>query len=174
MASLSSALRWLRINPGGLVALLLMVEGLLWLSNRLDWPHWHKGYAVLVAVAMVGVVLLAMLVWFAIALVFRLRFQFTIRTLLVLTVAVALPFSWFGVEMKKAWEQAAVTAAIERGGGAWVYDWGVAIQGRLACHGKRQNCCGFCWEKNSSQRLSVCICSTCPKSRMSICLDSEC
>ena len=121
--ALLSKLRWLRITPGRLVALLVIVEGLLWLSNRLEWPHWHKGYAVLVAVAGVAVVLFAMLLWFVVALVFRWRFQFTIRTMLVLTVAVALPFSWLGVEMKKVREQAAVTAWTEREGGAWVYDW---------------------------------------------------
>jgi hypothetical protein len=31
---------------------LLAVEGLLWLSERFGWLAWHKGYAVLAAVAM--------------------------------------------------------------------------------------------------------------------------
>src|ERR1039458_79021 len=69
-----------------------------------------------------------MLVWFVIALVFRWRFQFSIRSLLVLVVAVALPFSWLGVEMKQAREQKAVVAAIEKLGGTvgyyWTYDIG--------------------------------------------------
>ena len=104
-------------TPAWLVLGLLVVEGLLWLSERFGWPAWHKGYAVLSAVAGVGVVLGVMLVWWVAALVFHLRFQFSIRSLLVLTVAVALPCSWFGVELKKAREQRQAVDAIETWGG---------------------------------------------------------
>ena len=102
---------------------LLVVECLLWLSNRLGW--WHKGYAVLAAIAVVGAVLLLMLLWFFVALGFRLgrRFQFTIRTLLVLTVAVALPCSWLGVEMRKAREQKEAVAELEKSGCLVPYEW---------------------------------------------------
>ena len=34
-------------TPGWLVLRSLAVTGLLWLSDWLGWPHWHKGYAVL-------------------------------------------------------------------------------------------------------------------------------
>jgi len=101
------------------------VECLLWLSNRLDWPHWHKGFAVLVAVTSVGVVLVTLLLWFAIALISRLKFQFTIRTMLILTIAVALPFSWLAVGMKAAREQKEAVATIVSGGGHVSYDWQV-------------------------------------------------
>lgn len=37
-----------------LLLLLLVVEALLFLSNWLGWPAWHKGYAVLTCVAVVG------------------------------------------------------------------------------------------------------------------------
>ena len=84
---------------------LLAVECLLWLSERFGWLPWHKGYAVLTAVASVGVAMLAMVVWFGVALVFRRRFQFSLRSLLLLVVVVALPFSWLAVEMKEAREQ---------------------------------------------------------------------
>ena len=104
--------RWFCPTPGWLVLGSLAVTGLLWLSNWLEWPAWHKGYAVLVAVAGVGVVLAVILVWWLAALVFRWRFQFGLRTLLVLTVAVALPFSWLATEINKAREQKAAVAAI--------------------------------------------------------------
>ena len=42
----------------------------------------------------VGVVCVAMLLWLIVALVSHPRFQFSIRSLLILTVAVALPCSW--------------------------------------------------------------------------------
>jgi hypothetical protein len=120
MASLSSALRWLRPTPGLLIAILLVVEGLLWLSNWLNWLP--KGYAVLIAVASAAVMLLAIVLWFVIALVFHLRFQFSIRTLLVMTIAVALPFSWLGVEMKKAREQGRLVNLSQRAGRQVEYD----------------------------------------------------
>jgi hypothetical protein len=54
-----------------------------------------------------------MLNWFVLALVFRWRFQFSIRSLLVLTVAVAVPFSWLAVEMKRARKQRETIEAIQ-------------------------------------------------------------
>jgi hypothetical protein len=99
--------RWFRLTPGHVVIGLLAVEVGLWLSERIGWFGWHKGYAVLTCVAVAGVAMLLMLVWFGVALIFRQRFQFSIRSLLVLTVAVAIPSSWLAVETKKAGEQEA-------------------------------------------------------------------
>jgi hypothetical protein len=96
------SIHWFHVTFGHCLAALLIAEGLLWLSERFGWLPWHKGYAVLTAVAAVGVVLVGMLLRFAVALLFRRRFQFTIRSLLVLVVVVAMPCSWLGVEMKKA------------------------------------------------------------------------
>jgi len=121
MTAPESKRRWYRPTPGRLVALLLIVEGLLWVSGWFQWLP--KGYTVLLAVASVGVVLVTMLLWFLVALVFRLRFQFTLRTMLVLTVAVALPFSWLAVEMKRAREQRDLVDEIQKGGGNVIYDW---------------------------------------------------
>jgi hypothetical protein len=67
--------------------------------------------------------LLALLFWWGIALMFRLRFQFNLRSLLLLVVAVALPCSWLAVEMKKAREQKAFVAAIGESGGILHFDW---------------------------------------------------
>ncbi len=94
--------RWYRLTPDRLILVLLAVEGLLWLSERLGWPVWHKGYAVLTAVATVGVAFLAMLLWFAASLIFHWRFQFSLRSLLVLAVVIALPGSWMAAEIRQA------------------------------------------------------------------------
>ena len=95
------------------------MTGLLFLSERWRWFWFNerKGWTVLIAVAAVGAVLLTMLLWWLAALVFRWRLQFSIRSLLVLVVAVALPCSWVAVEMKKAREQAAAVEAIVGLGG---------------------------------------------------------
>ncbi len=102
---------------------LLVVECLLFLSERLQWPTSHKGYAVLTAVAAVCVVFTAMLLWFAASLLFRWRFQFSIRWLLIMVVVVAVPCSWLAVEMKAAKEQHDAVEAIMKLGATVRYDW---------------------------------------------------
>ncbi len=111
--------RWYRLTPGRLVIGLLLVECLLWLSERFQWFAFnqHKGWTVLFGVVGVGLAVLLMLLWFIIALLSRLRFQFSIRSLFVLTVAVAVPFSWLAVEMKAAREQKDAVEEIEKLGG---------------------------------------------------------
>lgn len=106
-AASRSAFRWLRLTPDRVVTGLLVVEVLMWLSGRF-LPFLfddHKGFGVLIALATVGAAIWLMAFWFAVSLLFRPRFQFSIRSLLVLTVAVAIPFSWLAVERKKADEQ---------------------------------------------------------------------
>ena len=97
--------RWYHLTPDRLVFLLLVIVALLWLSEGLGWPAWDKGYAVLAALACVGAGMLLMLAWFFAGLLFRWRFQFSIRSLLVLVVVVAVPCSWTAIETKKAREQ---------------------------------------------------------------------
>ena len=59
-----------------------------------SWPHWCSGW----------------------------RFQFSIRSLLVLTVAVALPCSWLAAEMKKARQQASDRDELWREGVTIMFD----------------------------------------------------
>ena len=89
-------------TPDRVVLLLLLVEALLFLSNWLGWPAWHKGYAVLTCVALVGVALLAMVAWFVVAVILRRQFQFGVRTLLTLVVVVSIPFSWLAEEVRRS------------------------------------------------------------------------
>ena len=84
------------------------------------------GDAALVAVAGVGVALAVMLLWWLAALVFRWRFQFSLRSLLMLTLAVALPCSWLAVEAKRAKEQYKVLR-----GPQVVYEWQISAPGVL-------------------------------------------
>ncbi len=81
--------------PGHLLLGLLAVEGVMWLSSRLGWPQWHKGYAVLVALAGVLVAFLGMSLWYLAAVLFHGRFQFSLRWLLV-SVAAKLGASFAG------------------------------------------------------------------------------
>jgi hypothetical protein len=117
--------RWFHPTPGRLLVVLLAVEGGLMLSERFQWFSFneHKGWTVLIAMAALGLFLLFMLVWFVFALLFRRRFQFSIRSLLVLTIVVAIPFSWFAVEMKWAREQKETVEAFRKLGNGVGYDY---------------------------------------------------
>jgi Leucine-rich repeat (LRR) protein len=127
-ATPEARVRWFHPTPGRFVIVLLAVECLLWLSERFGWLGWHKGYAVLTCVAAVGLAMLGMLVWFGAALVLRRRFQFSIRSLLVLVIGVAVPCSWLAVEIRAAKRQKEVVEAIVKVGG--VLDWD--LEPRLA------------------------------------------
>ena len=65
----------------------------------------------------VGVVMLLMLLWFIFALIVRWHFQFSVRSLLVLAVAVAIPCGWLSSDMKKARKENVAAAAIQELGG---------------------------------------------------------
>ena len=116
MTELQPQRRWYRLTPDRLVLLLLVVECLLWMSNRLGWPAWQKSYTLCVSMASPGIALILMLVWSVGALIFRWRFQFSIRSLLVLVVVVAVPFSLAASETKE--EQDALTSLGKYYGGA--------------------------------------------------------
>ncbi len=120
--------RWFHPAPAWLVLGSLAATGFLFLSERFRWFAFnhHKGWTVLIAVAEVGVVLAVMGLWWLVAVVARWRFQFSIRTLLVLVLAVAMPFSWLAVEMKKAREQRKAINTIVQAGGFVRYDHEIA------------------------------------------------
>jgi len=107
MTDPTSTRRRFCLTPAWLICGLLVVEGLLWLSERYRWFWFNekKGWTVLIVVAVVGVAMILMLLWFVVALLFRWRFQFAIRSLLVLVLAIALPFSWLAVEVKETKRQ---------------------------------------------------------------------
>ena len=96
--------RWLRPTPDRLVLALLAPEGFLLLSERFEWFAFNeeKAHTLMIAGAVVGAAMLLMVLWFLSAIVFRWRFQFSIRSLLALALVVAIPCSWFAVERQRA------------------------------------------------------------------------
>jgi hypothetical protein len=115
--------RWFHVTPDRFVVGLLLMQCLLWLSERFQWFRFntYMGWTVLIDASVVGVAMLVMLLSFVVALVFRLRFQFSIRLLFLLTVSVAFACSWFAVENERARKQAEAVGAIYSVGGrvAW-------------------------------------------------------
>lgn len=120
----ANRLRWFHPTPARLLVVLLAIEGVLLLSK----PWFPKGYAVLIAIASVGVTMVLMLVWWLLAVFLHWRFQFSLRSLLVATVAVAIPFSWLAVEMKAAREQREAVEMTQRFGGTTWYDYEGSIE----------------------------------------------
>ncbi len=99
--------RWYRITPDRFVIGILAMVALVWLSERFDWftlGH-HKGWAVLIAVAAFAAAMLLLVLLFVAALLFRWRFQFGIRSLLLLGLIVALLCSWMAVKIRAAKKQ---------------------------------------------------------------------
>jgi hypothetical protein len=117
--------RWFDPQPAWLIVLSLATTGFLFLSENYEWFAFNqqKGWTVLIAVACAATVLAFMLLWWLAALILRWPFQFTIRSLLVLVVVVALPCSWLAVAIKKSRGQRKAVEAIESLGGAVRYDW---------------------------------------------------
>ncbi len=116
--------RWYRLTPDRCVLGLLVLEGFLLLSEQFRWFSFNqrKGWTVLIALAAVGLTLLLMFLWFLAALLFRLRFQYNLRSLLVLVVVVAIPCSWLATARKWARRQQEAVAALRTAGGAVTYD----------------------------------------------------
>jgi hypothetical protein len=118
-------LRWYQPTPGRLLLILLAVEALLLLSERLRWFAFNesRGQTMLIAIAAVAATIAILLVWLLLALCFRWRFQFSLRSLLVFTVAVAIPCSWLAVEMSWVRQRRATMFSLKLVGSAFQYEY---------------------------------------------------
>lgn len=123
-------LLWYSLPPGLLPVVSLALSGILLLSK--DW--FPKGWAVLIAIASVVAAIALMLFGHLLALLFRRRFQFSMRSLFVLTIAVAVPFSWLAVEMKGAKNQRKTVESLRKLGCKVCYDyeWNSSTGNRIA------------------------------------------
>jgi len=70
-----------------------------------------------------------MLLWLVVSLLSRWRFQFSLRSLVVLVVAVAVPLGWFGVRLREAERQRRAVEAIRKAGGTVWYDYHNTLYG---------------------------------------------
>jgi hypothetical protein len=122
MTTPASKPRWYHLTPARFFIGLLVMQVFLLLSERLQWFAFNekKGWTVLIAVGVVGVAVVAMLVWALVCLCIRLRFQFGVRSLLLFLVAVSVPLGWFAWEMERARRQREAVEWVERSGG-WVF-----------------------------------------------------
>jgi hypothetical protein len=101
---------------------LLAVEVFLLLSDYFRWfpLNEHKGWTVLLSLAVQVLALVALVVWFLASRVLHRQFQFGLRTLLLFVVMCAIVCSWMTVEMQAARRQRVAVEWVERSGG-WVF-----------------------------------------------------
>ncbi len=114
-----SRIRSLLVLTVALLVALLVVEQVFLLSER--WLP--NGCSAWTTVASIASLMTLMFLWCAAALTFRWQFQFSLRSLLALTIVVAIPCSWMAVEMEQARGQRAAVQAIRELGGSVVYDY---------------------------------------------------
>jgi hypothetical protein len=115
------ARRWFHLTPDRFVTGMFVVVCLLWLSE--SFHLFAKGWAVLTAITSISVAALMMLLWFAASLFLRRRFQFSIRSLFLLVLAVAVPCGWLAVERERARRQSETVEWTRKLGGYVEYDW---------------------------------------------------
>lgn len=108
---------------------LLGIVSMLLLGDRFHWLGLgsQKGYTVLAAAAIVAATTTFVLLWLIASLLFRWRFQFGIRSLLVLAVIVAILCGWFVSERNETERQRQAVGEI-KGGQVW-YDYQLDVFG---------------------------------------------
>lgn len=110
---------WYRITPDRVLVALLTLECFLLLSEWFCWFdfNWRRGQTVLIALVAVGLTLLLMLFWLAAARLLDWRFQFSLRSLLFLVVAIAVGCGWLVTEIFTEKREGEVARAIRKAGG---------------------------------------------------------
>ena len=107
--------RWYHVTPDRFLIGLLAAVLLLLAADRFELLGLTRGsgWNVLLAGAVVCLGMFGCLIWFVAALLLKKRFQFGLKSLLVLTVVVAIPCSWFAVKIRQAKRQDAAVKAIQ-------------------------------------------------------------
>jgi hypothetical protein len=109
------------------IVLLLVVEAILFASERREWFAFnqHKGYTVLVALGVACGAVVALLLTGVASLLVRRRMQFSVRSLLLLVVAIAIPCCWLALERQRAARQQAALLVLREFPGIIKYDFDI-------------------------------------------------
>ena len=128
--------RWYRFTPDLFVICVLLVECVLWLWERSQSIALSplKGLIIPIYTAALCVAFLSILLWFIASLFFHRRFQFSLRSLFVLAIVVAVPCSRVATLMQQARHQREAVAMICSLGGdvheaQHFPDWWITLHG---------------------------------------------
>jgi hypothetical protein len=113
--------RWYHLTPDRFVFGLLAVEVFLLLSEGGQWFAFNenKGWTVLIGLAVLGLAILVLFVWFGLSLVLRRGFRFGLRTLLLFVVVCAIVGSLFSVEVHQARREQQAVAELAKSASRW-------------------------------------------------------
>jgi len=97
----------LRLTPTSLIIALLGIQGGLLLSERFQWFAFNqeKGWTVLIAMAVAGLGVLALLIVSFASYLFKWQFQFSVKSLVLLLLVSAIPCCWFAEKRRQASSQ---------------------------------------------------------------------
>jgi Leucine-rich repeat (LRR) protein len=99
--------RWYVPTANKFLALVLVMQGFLFLSAQYGW-FWfnqYKGHTVLITVAATVVLLVLLVAWVLVSRLFRAKMQFSLATLLLVVPVLAIPCGWFARERELAAQQ---------------------------------------------------------------------
>lgn len=118
--------RFSRIRLSGLttgMALVLIVQLVLYLSHRYQWFDFnrHKGHTVLITVAATMVLLAMLLGGVAISQLTKWKAQFGLGALMLLVPVAAIPLTWLAREIQQAQRQQKAVEAIKKTGAGVMY-----------------------------------------------------
>lgn len=116
--------RWYVPTLDRVLLALLLLEGLLYLSDRFDWFAFNrlKGWTVLITVVTVASVLLLVAIWTLISWIIsrwtrRAPYQFGLRSVLLLVPVIAVACGWLASSMRQAQKAKFASHALARSGG---------------------------------------------------------
>lgn len=150
--------RWYTPTPTKFLWTIVLLQGVLLLSDHYQWFWFNKrqGYTVLIAVAATASLLLLLLLYSLILRMFGAKSQFSLATLLVSVVVMAAPLGWLGREIDLARQQRAAVAKLRDRGGSASYAHAtsaeVAAQIQYAMAMQRRS--GVVKQKSLSESLS--------------------
>lgn len=118
--------RWYVPTPGKFLLLMLLMQGVLFLSAQYRWFSFsgYKGHTVLVAMALTVVSLLLFAGGLLVSRFFKAKMQFGLSTLLLIVPVIAIPCSWLARELELARQQrACIESIFAHGGRVYYHRW---------------------------------------------------
>jgi len=123
--------RWYHPRLNWVLFSLLAVEGFLFLSEQAGWFGLNEDKVMTLGLALAAVIvsMLSVFLWIVACWGFRRRFQFSLRTLLLVVTLCALACSRLAVKMQQAKRQQVAVTEIKELGGTVTYDWQIDADG---------------------------------------------
>jgi hypothetical protein len=106
--------RWYAPSMAKFLAAILVLQGVLYLSDHTNW-FWfnrHQGFTVLIAVAVTATLLLLVLAWVVVGRLFGAKTQFSLAVLLLMVPVMGIPCGWLAREIEQARKRRDILASV--------------------------------------------------------------